>query len=77
MWKLSHHNQENPVETLKKILGLRSSPPANIILGEAKIPPVEIRFRYLARSFGTRMLMYEANSLRTTLEEIIDWKETQ
>jgi hypothetical protein len=23
------------------------------------------------------MLMYEANSLRTTLEEIIDWKETQ
>jgi hypothetical protein len=64
------------LKALERVLGLRCSTPANIVLGEAKIPPLEIQFRYLARNFFTRMLTYEAHPLRITLEEIIDWKET-
>jgi hypothetical protein len=60
------------LKTFKRALGLRSSTPANIVLGEAKIPSLEIRFRYLAHNFVTRMLTDEAHPLRTTLEEIID-----
>jgi hypothetical protein len=51
------------------------STPANIALGEAKIPLLEIRFRYLARNFVTRILTNEDHPLRTKLEEIIIWKE--
>jgi hypothetical protein len=57
-------------------LGLRSSTPANTVLGEAKIPLLEIRFQYLARNFVSRMLKNEAHPLRTTLQVIVDWKET-
>jgi hypothetical protein len=55
-------------------VGLRTSRPADIVLGEAKILPLKIRFWYLACNFITTMLMNEAHLLRTTLE-IIDWKE--
>jgi hypothetical protein len=57
------------LKVLKSALGLRSSTPANIV------SPLEIRFRYLARNFVTRMITNEDHPLRTTLEEVIDWKE--
>jgi hypothetical protein len=63
------------MKALKRALGLWSSTLANIVLGEAKIPPLEIRFRYLPRNFVTRMLTCEVHPFLTTLEEIIDWEE--
>jgi hypothetical protein len=43
---------------------------------EAKILLLEIRFRYLARNFVTRMLTNEDHPLRTT-QEIIVWQENK
>jgi hypothetical protein len=56
------------LKSLKSALGLRSLTPANIVLEEAKIPLLKIRFRCLARNFVTRMITNEDHPLRTTLE---------
>lgn len=61
------------LKALKMVLGLRFSTPANIVLREANIPPLEIQFLYLACNFVTRMLAKKAYHLCTTLVEIIDY----
>jgi hypothetical protein len=57
------HSQKVLIEkiqfkALKMALGQRFSIPANILLGEAKTPPLEIRFLYLAHNFVTRILTH-------------------
>jgi hypothetical protein len=59
------------LKALKRVLGLRSSTPANV-LGKARVPPL---YRDLAHNFIMRMLTNEAHALHNTLEEIIDWME--
>lgn len=44
-------------------------------MGKGKILHIEIWFHYLVCNFIMRMHTNDDHTLRTTLEEIIDWKE--
>jgi hypothetical protein len=62
------------LKAIKTALGLRTSTPANIVTGGGQIPPLEIRFRSLVRSFVSRIFTNEDHPLSNTLEEVIEWK---
>lgn len=55
---------------IRKALGYRQSTPINIMLAEAKEPPLGARFTYLCNNYLTRALSNNNHQLREILENI-------
>ena len=55
---------------LRIAMGYRSSTPINVMLGESKIPMLDIRLRELSLKYVLKCLSYENNLVITNLENI-------
>ncbi|CAL1672032.1 unnamed protein product [Lasius platythorax] len=62
-------------KALRFVLGLRNSTPTNVILAEAKEPPLNLRRDYICRNFLTRVLSCENHPLIHKIEAIIDLED--
>ncbi|XP_043273352.1 uncharacterized protein [Venturia canescens] len=67
-------NQEIRLEriqtkAIKIALGLRSSTPNNVTLGESKIPPLKSRIKFLGRNYLTKAFALENNPIIRSLEK--------
>ncbi|CAG5096777.1 Protein of unknown function [Cotesia congregata] len=56
--------------------GYSSSTPCNVILAEAKEPPLDIRFRYLASNFLARAASRIDHKVLLVLQEVADLEDT-
>ncbi|CAG5089914.1 Protein of unknown function, partial [Cotesia congregata] len=57
-------------------MGYSSSTPCNVILAEAKEPPLDIRFRYLASNFLARAASRIDHKVLLVLQEVADLEDT-
>lgn len=73
--KLSIRLERIQYKALRIALGLRRSTPTNVILAEAKIPPLNLRFEYLGNNFISRINTLEDHSLIPILDAYISWME--
>ncbi|CAD6235251.1 GSCOCG00007873001-RA-CDS [Cotesia congregata] len=62
--------------SLRAALGYSSSTPCNVILAEAKEPPLDIRFRYLASNFLARAASRIDHKVLLVLQEVADLEDT-
>ncbi|CAG5103233.1 Protein of unknown function [Cotesia congregata] len=61
--------------SLRAALGYSSSTPCNVILAEAKEPPLNIRFRYLTFNFLARASSREDHRILQILQEIMNLED--
>lgn len=60
------------LKALRLALGYRTSTPTNVILAEAKLPPLSLRFKYLGRNYITRALSNSDHQVLPILQDLID-----
>lgn len=62
-------------KALRLAMGFRNSTPMNVILAEAKEPPLNIRRDYLCRNFLTKMYSNNNHPLIPILESIVELED--